>query len=170
VLEDKEKGIKAKPSCFYVYGEFYKAGALLHQLAEYLNQEPLSYTLADPSAAQEIAELTRFFGVKRVINADNEIDVGIQRINSLFKEDRLKILKNRAPNVLDEIETYHYREPSLDRETADKPVAVKNHAMDAMKYAFSRQRDGIYQTRRAHAKQRFSRQSVYRKVDSVTGY
>lgn len=170
VLEDKEHGIAAKPSCFYIYSEFYKAGSLLHQMAEFLNREPLSYTLADPSAQQEIAELSRFFGVKRVLNADNEIDVGTQRVNSLFKENRLKIFRNRAPNVLDEIETYHYREPSLDRETADKPVAVKNHAMDAMKYAFSRTREGIYGPRKNYAAKRFARRAIERQVDRVTGY
>ena len=57
------------------------------------------------------------------------------------------------------------------------PVKVHDHAMDALKYAFSRQLDGIYPDRVHHAgyqmrrlKIDLPRRSDYKPHDSLTGY
>lgn len=155
-----------EPAKFFVYREFYRSNCLLHQVSEFLNEESLDYGLGDPSAAQEITELRQFYGHKRLLAADNKIDIGIQRIQTLLKENRLFFFENRATNTLEEIESYCFLE------ARDKPEDKNNHAMDALKYAFSRQVDGLYSGAR---KSRMSgyvlkRTMAERQVDPYTGY
>ncbi len=173
VAADKDKGIEFEPSKFYVYREFYKTGALLNDVAHFLKSEPLSYVLADPAGAQQIDELVRFYGVKRVTAAENKIDIGIERIIALLREGRLFFLDGRCPHAVDEIEQYHYKFLDPDKPNNDKPVAVNNHAMDALKYAFSRVLEGLYAGQTA----RYSQYKAYVRNlqtvpqgDSFTGY
>lgn len=138
----------AEPAVFYVYEEFYKRGALLHEMAASLQKEPLEFILADPSAAQEIAELSRFHGVKRIQSADNTQDVGIERVRLLIHEGRLRFFRGRCENAIREVLSYHYPAPNEDRKVQDKPVGVNDHAMDALRYAFSRPNvEGLYAAR-----------------------
>jgi phage terminase large subunit len=90
---------------------------------------------ADPQSAQLIAELNRSFHLN-VKAADNDIDVGIQRLTQLFREGRLKVFSN-CQNLIDELETYHYPTPDDEGAVKDKPVAKNNHACDALRYGFS---------------------------------
>ena len=154
-----------KPSEFYCYREFYKRGCLLHEVAKILEDETVDYTLGDPSAAQEMEELRRFYGVRRVISADNKIGIGIQRIQMLFNEKRLFFFDGRTPNTVEEIEAYSFKE------NQDKPEGGHDHCMDALKYAFSREMEGMYShVRKARpAGYRLRRQSS-REIDPFTGY
>ena len=121
---------------FYAFREFYKSESNLQQVADLIHAEDLKYVLGDPQSAQLIVEFNRHYSLN-VLPADNDIDVGTERINVLLREGRLKFFNN-LENTVDEIETYHYPAPDPDRVTQDKPVAKKNHAMDALRYAFSK--------------------------------
>jgi hypothetical protein len=145
IPEDKDKGVLYEPSKFYVYREYYKAGEILQTLADFLKQEPLGVILADPRGAQERDELVRMHGVRGVQIADNSIEMGIERVKMLFRENRLFFLEGRCPNVLDEIRSYHNPMFVDDRTSKDGPVKTKDDAMDALRYAFSRPLDGLYQ-------------------------
>ena len=123
-----------------------------------------------------MAELSKGFGARGIMAADNDVQAGIERIKSLFKEGRLKIFSCCA-NTIDELESYHYQLDNPDKPTQDAPVKVHDHAMDALKYAFSRQLDGIYPDRVHHAgyqmrrlKIDLPRRSDYKPHDSLTGY
>lgn len=174
--EKDEKGKVTKPSTFYVYREFYKKQPMLREMAEYIKLANHKYTLGDPRGAQEMAELSKGFGARGIMAADNDVQAGIERIKSLFKEGRLKIF-SCCTNTIDELESYHYQLDNPDKPTQDAPVKVHDHAMDALKYAFSRQLDGIYPDRVHHAgyqmrrlKIDLPRRSDYRPHDSLTGY
>ena len=58
--------------------------------------------------------------------------------------------------------------------TSDKPVAVNNHAMDALKYAFSRVLEGLYQGQTARYNQYKAQvralQDAMSQGDPYTGY
>lgn len=142
---NKETGQAYEPSKFYVYREYYKSHALLSELAVFLQSEPLVSVLADPRGATERDELTRFYGVKKVQTADNSVDMGIERIKMLLRENRLFFFEARCPNTLDEIRSYHYAIYNPDKGSKDEPVKVRDDAMDALRYAFSRPLDGLYQ-------------------------
>ncbi len=145
VQKDEANGVKYQPSIFYVYREFYKRGALLRESAEFLQSEVLDYTLHDPSAAQSVAELTRGFGCRHMVAADNRIEVGIERIKGLLQQGRLRVFRGRCDSTIREMLTYHYKAPNPDRPQKDQPVDANNHCMDALRYAFSRENVlGIY--------------------------
>jgi PBSX family phage terminase large subunit len=162
IAEDPETKI------FYAYKEFYKSEASLSVLADFLKAEDLAYILADPQSAMVINELVKFHGVKTLKPADNEIDVGVERVGSLLRSERLKFFRDRLPNTVEEIQIYHYPQADSDRPHNDKPVAKKNHAMDALRYSFSKQIErSLYNTRPAG---RLKRERQLPEVDPYTGY
>ena len=154
---------------FYVINEFYEKEASLRTIASVCNKYNYRKIFADRQSAHLISELQQQYGCKTVVPCDNNIDIGIERIGSLLKENKLKFFRNRCLNTVDEIEAYHYPPPSDDREVKDKPVPVKNHAMDALRYAFSKPlpKDGINFTRRRQA-QRVSK--FFKVSNPYTGY
>ncbi len=155
---------------FYGYSEFYRPECTMQTLAEFITGLGARVALADPNGAQWIAELNRYCGIGVVKPADNSVDVGIERIVSLLKTDKLKFMRGKCPNTLDEIETYHYPQQSGDRAVREKPVKIRDHAMDALRYAFSRSLlPSIYPHReRRRAKQQFSARLAA--TDPWTGY
>lgn len=176
VQADEEKGIKYMPPIYYVYREFYKRGALLAQMAEFLNAEPLEYILYDTRGAQEAAELSRGLGVRRLLPADKARDVGIERIKGLISQGRIRIFRGRCENTIREMLAYHYKAPNFDRPQKDEPVGVNDHCMDALRYAFSRENpQGLYNgVRKTH--KRVKRGNLWQDpasrqaVDRFTGY
>jgi len=158
---------------YYVYKEFYKSEVLLQEMAAFLKAENLSYVLADTQSAQLIAELQQFYQVRGVKEADKGIEVGIERIRTLLIEGRLKFFNKRTPRTMDEIKEYHYSLQSLDKNAGDKPVAKNNHAMDALRYAFSRPLQGLYSGRPSFDKKKLysaKRRSIIHSTDEFTGY
>lgn len=89
-----------------------------------------------PDQPASIEELCRN-GV-RAVPADNSIRIGIDRHYELLKTRRLKYFRGLNPFTLDEIETYHYPEPSdlkPDQHGKDHlPVMQNDHAMDCDRY------------------------------------
>ena len=175
--EEKDaQGRITNPSTFYVFKEFYKKEPSLREMAEYIMNVGHRYTLGDPRGAQEMSELSRGFGVRGIHPADNDVQVGIERIKGLFHEGRLKIFSN-CHNTISELESYHYQLDNPDRPVQDAPVKVHDHAMDALKYAFSKQLEGLYPGRTHHAGYQIRklsrptvRRSDYAPSDALTGY
>lgn len=156
---------------FYIYKEFYESEILLKVLADKLKAENFSYILGDTQAAQNMAELKEHYGIRHLKEADKKIEVGIQRIRTLLADNRLRFFRGRTDNTIDEILTYHYPPPNPDKVVADKPVPKKNHAMDALRYAFSRPMHGIYLNRQTQTKKPIIRRKLQMyKPDPYTGY
>jgi len=159
---------------FYVFDEFYQRKPLLSKIADFLNKHFFRYILADWSSAQVIQELKRMYQVKNLYNADKKagsFDITYERITLLLKEKRLKFFRWKARNTIDEIESYHHKDEDDDTPTSDKPVDIDNHAMDALRYAFSKQVKSIYKPRPyINRSQRISRKVANQQVDPWTGY
>lgn len=154
---------------FYVFSEFYRNETLLRVISEFLETSELSYVLADAHDSQLIAELNQYYGNKNIKEADKTIDVGIERIRSLLIEERIKFFRGKCPHLIEEIQEYHYSESNDDKVSRDKPVSKNDHALDALRYAFSRPLQGLYAARVSRVvKQRFSRRATI--SDSITGY
>jgi hypothetical protein len=68
----------------------------------------------------------------------NDIRHGIDIQYELIRSGRFKVFKGVAPNLLDEIESYHYPEPKelgIDQGGKDLlPVGQNDHSCDAMRY------------------------------------
>lgn len=153
---------------FYAYKEFYKREASLESIAEFLKAEDLSYILADPQSAMVINELQKYHGCRNIKPADNDIDIGIERLGSLLRSGRLKFFRDRLPHTIEEIEAYHYPPADTVTSRTDKPVPKKNHAMDALRYSFSKQIErSLYHTR---PKRTSLADRRLPEVDPYTGY
>ena len=115
-------------------------------MSEWISNRPMSRVLADPQSAQLIEELRRYYGLGQVQPAEKaEIEVGIERITAMLKEGRLKVFKS-CKALVEEFGLYHYPAPNPDKLVQDKPVDRDNHAMDALRYAFSKPvTNGFYQ-------------------------
>jgi len=136
-----------KEHIYYVFKEFYRSKVLLKDIANSIKNVSPAYVLADTQAAQNIAELRRFYGIRGIKEADKVKDLGIQRIRTLLKEGRLKFFEGRVPNTIDEIKSYHYAPPKPDGTSTEKLVDKHNHAMDALRYAFSKNWQGLYRNK-----------------------
>lgn len=154
---------------FYVFNEFYRAQASLTEIAEAIKSNDLEYVLGDPQSAMAINELQKFHGVKNLRPADNDIPIGVERIGTLLRAGRLKIMRGKAPNTVEEMESYHYAAYDPDKTNSDKPIARKNHAMDSLRYAFSKQIEkSLYTNLSKRQVQRYSRKIS--PVNEWTGY
>ncbi|MCK5020509.1 MAG: terminase family protein [Candidatus Peribacteraceae bacterium] len=153
---------------YYVVDEFYEREASLKKISIVLDKHPYKKVFADRQSAHLIAELQHQYGCKSIAPCDNSIDVGIERITKLLKEGKLKFFRGKCPNMLEEIEAYHYPPPNEDKEVKDKPVPIKNHAMDALRYAFSKPLPRSADVPRRRQAQRFSNR--IRNVNPYTGY
>lgn len=123
---------------FYVYGEFYRRGILLRELAHFLNLHSFRYVQADSQGAQNIAELQRYYGCKAIHQADKRVMVGIERVTQLLREGRLFFFAKRTEHTISEIIDYQWKKQDPNRAGAkDEPVKKNDHAMDALRYAFN---------------------------------
>lgn len=117
----------------YVCSEHYRSGMLLKDHGKNLDGR-ITYS-ADPSAKQEIEELK---GLGMAIEpANNEVEMGIQKVTELIRDRRLKVFKT-CQNLIDEFETYH-------RDEKGKIIKENDHALDALRYAVLTKEPAIFQ-------------------------
>ncbi|MGD9724888.1 MAG: terminase family protein [Nitrospiraceae bacterium] len=168
----KPKGLPT----FYVYREFYESKAELRKVAAFIEIQDMISLLGDPRGAQEMAELTRAYGVRHLTKADNSIENGIERIKALVQDHRLKIFKT-CKNTLDELFSYHYKLETEDKDSDGLPAKVHDHAMDALRYAFSREFNKIYKANQKSVRYQLAktlrpvaRRSTMGTPDKFTGY
>ena len=84
----------------------------------------------DPAAASFIAELKkRGYNVKK---ARNDVLDGIRFVAMLLNQDKIVFLRC-CENTIKEFASYIWDEKAADR-GEDKPVKVRDHAMDAVRY------------------------------------
>lgn len=84
---------------------------------------------ADPSAAQEIAEC-RELGLKNIRSAINKVEWGIDQVTTLIRRDRMRLVRGKTTQTVDEFETYH-------RDESEKIVKENDHLVDADRYALA---------------------------------
>ena len=116
------KGAVDDDDILYIYDEWYRSQMLLSVHAEKMMD--MRYA-GDPSGKREIEELLDL-GV-RVSSGDNDVNLGLQKVNERIKSHRIKVFKN-CKNLIDEFETYHWEGEK------DKPHKEDDHCMDALRY------------------------------------
>jgi len=130
------KGAVSPDDVLYVYAERYRSRSLLHEHVEFLGEE-IRY-LADPSGAQQIAEL-REHNVC-VDEANNDVALRIQKVTARIRpqtEDprsvRLKVFKS-CIHTIDEFALYRFDEGQNREIIKDKPLKQDDHCMDGLGY------------------------------------
>lgn len=73
------------------------------------------------------------------VAADNDVKLGVDLVYSLLREARVRFFAGQCPNLLDEIENYHWPEPKdlkPDQDEKDlNPVKQDDHSLDSLRYA-----------------------------------
>jgi PBSX family phage terminase large subunit len=127
-----------------IYDEYYEPGRLIKDHAEALKKYKYferSYKIADPSINRTEKDGTSIHEefMKHGIyfnDANNNVSQGIDRVNTLFKEDLLLIGEN-CTNTLDEIGRYVWKDLKAGddrRNEHEEPVKKDDHAMDDIRY------------------------------------
>ena len=99
-------------------------------LKEWLGGIVPERVIVDPAAASFIAELKkRGYNVKK---AKNDVLDGIRFVAMLLNQDKIVFLRC-CENTIKEFASYIWDEKAADR-GEDKPVKVRDHAMDAVRY------------------------------------
>lgn len=93
--------------------------------------------IIDPSAASFKVALRKRSIKSRttedVINAKHEVIQGIRLVSSLLRVKRLKINKDKCPNLITEFSSYIWNAKASERGT-EEPVKAFDHALDALRY------------------------------------
>ena len=120
---------------FYVIDEYYEKGRTLDAVSRTIRSKSWDRHAirrwADPSGAQERAELDKF-GIS-TYPARNDIFSGVNCVERLFETGRLYVAQN-CINTIAELGQYHYKNDGQVNNN-EKPVDAFNHAMDALRYA-----------------------------------
>jgi len=122
---------------FFVYTQFYKNRQLAEVIGAFIKQKAFSYTIWDPAAVAVMNEVRNVCKL-RMEQADNSVDIGIQRITKLLKENRIKVF-DTCEDFIREIEGYCY-----EKNGSSKPGHDCSHSPDSLRYGFSRNLAGVY--------------------------
>jgi len=116
-----------------VVDEYRAGGMTLEKHAQAIHANPwnkyVEYRYADPSAAQERADLADMGKVSlSTSDAENDVELGINAVARAFETGQLLIARN-CVKLLAEIGNYHRHEKT------GKPVKVGDDLCDALRYA-----------------------------------
>ena len=122
---------------FFIYTQFYKNRQLAEVIGAFIKQKAFSYTIWDPAAVAVMNEVRNVCKL-RMEQADNSVDIGIQRITKLLKEHRIKFF-DTCEDAIREMEGYCY-----EKSGSAKPGHDCSHSPDSLRYGFSRNLAGVY--------------------------
>ncbi len=108
---------------------------------EFLEPYAISNIYIDPSAAAMKLELARK-GL-HTVDANNDVDYGINLMTSEMKDGNLYVLKE-CKNTIREIESYVWDSKAADR-GLDEPMKKNDHAVDALRYCLATHKIATYQ-------------------------
>lgn len=104
---------------------------------EAITGELVKGIVIDPSATGFAEEIKRYFNSQgkkvRIIKADNTVDVGIARVQTLLTHQAI-VFDSSMEQVFQEFEQYRYDQKSIER-GAEKPIKDFDHSMDGIRYA-----------------------------------
>jgi len=93
------------------------------------------YVYADPAEPDRIKEFSQAgYYMREVSKGKGSIENGIQRVQELFKTNRIKISTN-CPHLIEELEMYSYPPSKEGRNDNEKPTPDFDHSLDALSYA-----------------------------------
>lgn len=109
-------------------------------IQKFLEPYSVKSVYIDPSAASFKLELKRR-GL-HVVDANNDVDNGIQTLTSLMKRGAIFIC-SECTNLIREIEGYVWDSKSAEQ-GIDEPLKLNDHAIDALRYAVHTHKVSVY--------------------------
>ena len=128
---------KTSSGKYIVSSEWYRTGQTDAQIADYVAALQWNEAYPDPESAGGLEELKRRgVNVRDVIKGKDSVRNGINVIRELFKSNRLYIHES-CKNLIWELETYSYDDPSPNPRKDENPKKENDHALDALRYCLS---------------------------------
>ena len=93
----------------------------------------VSYIFADPSAAGLIEEIRRVVPHIPVIPAQNDVKLGISRVQKLLSFRKMIINRQRQKMLIKELGLYQYDPKSIDN-GKEVPIKENDHCLDGTRY------------------------------------
>ena len=90
------------------------------------------FVYIDPSAKGLAEEIKRVCPKVKIVNADNAVALGIQRVSKLLSHEVIK-LSPRQEHLIDEMYQYVYNKDLLDK-GREEPIKDHDHCQDAWRY------------------------------------
>lgn len=127
----------------HIYDEYYESGKLVSEIAAEIKKNKYwnkATKLADPSIYNKQRD-AKSIGDEFIDNdvtflsANNDVIQGINKVNQLFKDDRVRVSK-RCLNFFKEIGSYKWKamSPGLERNEFEEPIKKDDHLMDGIRY------------------------------------
>jgi len=122
---------------YHVPFEWYKTGRTDEQIKDYVKSCNFNRVYPDPESPSAIEVMNQAgIQVVEVIKNKDSIKNGIDRVRSLLKQNKLTIDPS-CINLIAEFETYAYPEKRPDSNEQENPIKENDHALDALRYALS---------------------------------
>lgn len=138
---------------YFVTEEWYKTGRTEEQIGEYVKSCRFNRVYPDPESPSAIDVLNqKGIAVIEVVKNKDSIQNGINRVRTLLKMGKLRIHKS-CVNLISEFETYAYPEKRPGMNEYENPVKENDHALDALRYALSTNKNDNVMTAEQRARQ-----------------
>lgn len=123
---------------YYAYSDYYTeilTPAREHavELLERVRGQVL-YWVYDPARLTDVNELAQH-GIGPLIPGNNPVLPGIGTVTEFIKGGRLKVMRGRCPNLVDQMEKYSFPvDPSTGEISNENPVKRNDHVPDCLRY------------------------------------
>lgn len=138
--------VDVRNQMIYIVNEYYKRGQTseihAYNISEMIDPDVKYITYYDPSGAQTVQDFRRELfriGVKNIYltpgdNSPGMLNAGIEYLMSLYRKHKIKVFRDRCPNLLEEISMYSWEGGKDGGNYKDKPRDEDNHACDAKRH------------------------------------
>lgn len=121
---------------FWVLSEWYKPGQTTDQIIEWARSLRAEHYYPDPAEPDRVDALQRAGCPVRDVSKD--VIAGIDSVRMLFRQRRLHI-HSSCVNLINELETYSYKEKRPNSNEPEEPIKENDHALDALRYVIHMQ-------------------------------
>lgn len=116
---------------FWITEEYYQRGKTTTEIIEVIRSYGANAYYPDPAEPDRIEECRRAgLNVREV--SKNTV-AGIDAVRALFKSNRIHIHAS-CINLIQELETYSFKERRSDSNEPEEPIKENDHACDALRY------------------------------------
>lgn len=116
---------------FWVMWEWYRTQKTNTEVVDYVKTIDYNKVYPDPAEPARIEEMRRA-GIN-VQEVSKDITKGCDSVRELIKTNRLHVSSD-CPNLLAELEMYHYPDKRINTNEPEKPVKEDDHGVDALRY------------------------------------
>ena len=121
---------------FWVMSEWYRTHKTTKEIIEYVAGMKFNAVYPDPAEPDRLEECER--AGLNVMEVNKDVLKGVDTIRNLLKEGKL-FIHNSCRNLINEFETYSYREARKDGQVAEEPLKENDDGVDALRYALFNQ-------------------------------